>query len=47
MEGTVPGGRQKGFRRKDSDRSLIKEVENLKAIIGGMTIANEILKKII
>ena len=37
-----PGGRQKGFRRKDSDRSLIKEVENLKSIIGEMTIANEI-----
>ena len=27
------------------DRALVKEVENLKSIIGEMTIANEILKK--
>ena len=46
MERSVPGGR-KGLGGKDPDKSLIKENENLKAIIGKMTIANEILKKII
>ena len=39
--------REQFLEGKDPDRSLIKEVENLKAIIGEMTIANEILKKII
>ena len=38
---------KKGLEGKDPDKSLIREVENLKAIIGEMTIANEILKKII
>ena len=28
---------------KDPDKALVKEVENLKSIIGEMTIANEIL----
>ncbi len=32
---------------KDPDKSLMKENENLNSIIGEMTIANEILKKII
>ena len=40
----LEGGR-KGLERKDPDKSLIKENENLKSIIGEMTIANEILKK--
>ena len=38
------GGR-KGLEGKDPDKSLMKENESLKAIIGEMTIANEILKK--
>ncbi|MFG1390347.1 transposase [Acidiplasma aeolicum] len=38
-------GGKKGLEGKDPDRPLIKEVENLKSIIGEMTIANEILKK--
>ena len=42
----LEGGR-KGLEGKDPDRDLIKEVENLKSIIDEMTIANEILKKII
>ena len=41
----LEGGR-KGLEGKDPDKALIKEVESLKAIIGEMTIANEILKKI-
>ena len=40
----LEGGR-KGLERKDPDKSLIKENENLKSIIGEMTVANEILKK--
>ncbi len=40
----LEGGR-KGLEGKDPDKALIKEVESLKAIIGEMTIANEILKK--
>ena len=40
----LEGGR-KGLEGKDPDRALVKEVENLKSIIGEMTIANEILKK--
>ena len=40
----LKGGR-KGLEGKDPDKSLAKEVENLKSIIGEMTIANEILKK--
>ena len=40
-------GGGKGLEGKDSDKALVKEVENLKSIIGKMTIANEILKKII
>ena len=47
MEGAVPGNGYKGLGGKYPDRALIKEVENLKSIIGKMTIANEILKKII
>ena len=39
------GGGKKGLEGKDPDNSLIKENENLKSIIGEMTIANEILKK--
>ena len=46
MEGTVFRGRQKGLEGKDADKSLIKENEKLKSIIGEMTIANEILKKL-
>ena len=42
----LEGGR-KGLEGKDPDKSLAKEVESLKAIIGEMTVANEILKKII
>ena len=38
-------GGKKGLERKDPDKALIKENENLKSIIGEMTIANEILKK--
>ena len=38
-------GGKKGLEGKDPDNSLIKENENLKSIIGEMTIANEILKK--
>ena len=38
-------GGKKGLEVKDPDKSLIKENENLKSIIGEMTIANEILKK--
>ena len=38
-------GGKKGLEGKDPDKSLIKENENLKSIIGEMTIANEILKK--
>ena len=41
----LEGGR-KGLEGKDPDKALIKEFESLKAIIGEMTIANEILKKI-
>ena len=41
----LEGGR-KGLEGKDPDKALIKENEELKAIIGEMTIANEILKKI-
>ena len=37
---------RKGLEGKDPDTALIRENENLKAIIGEMTIANEILKKI-
>ena len=40
----LEGGR-KGLEGKDPDKSLAEEVESLKAIIGEMTIANEILKK--
>ena len=40
----LEGGR-KGLEGKDPDKVLMKENENLKAIIGEMTIANEILKK--
>ena len=40
----LEGGR-KGLAGKDPDRALIKENEELKGIIGEMTIANEILKK--
>ena len=40
----LEGGR-KGLEGKDPDKALIKENENLKSIIGEMTIANEILKK--
>ena len=40
----LKGGR-KGLYVKDPDKSLMKENENLKSIIGEMTIANEILKK--
>ena len=42
----LEGGR-KGLEGKDPDRALVKEVENLKSIIGEITMANEILKKII
>ena len=38
-------GGKKGLEGKDPDKALIKENENLKSIIGEMTIANEILKK--
>ena len=38
-------GGKKGLEGKDPDKSLIKENENLKSIIGEMAIANEILKK--
>ena len=38
-------GGKKSLEGKDPDKSLIKENENLKSIIGEMTIANEILKK--
>ena len=38
-------GGKKGLEGKDPDKSLIKENENLKSIIGEMTVANEILKK--
>jgi transposase-like protein len=38
-------GGKKGLEGKDPDKALTKEVENLKSIIGEMTIANEILKK--
>ena len=40
----MEGGR-KGLEGKDPDKALMKENENLKSIIGEMTIANEILKK--
>ena len=40
-------GGKKRLEGKDPDKALIKEVENLKTIIGKMTIANEIFKKII
>ena len=40
----LEGGR-KGLEGKDPDKSLMKENEKLKSIIGEMTIANEILKK--
>ena len=40
----LEGGR-KGLEGKDPDKSLAKEVESLKSIIGEMTVANEILKK--
>ncbi|WMT55286.1 transposase [Acidiplasma sp.] len=40
-------GGKKGLEGKDADKSLIKENEKLKSIIGEMTIANEVLKKII
>ena len=36
---------KKVFEGKDLDKSLIKENENLKAKIGEMSIAKEILKK--
>ena len=39
-------GGKKGLEGKDPDKSLIKENEKLKSIIGEMTIANEILKKL-
>ena len=39
-------GGKKGLEGKDPDKSLMKENENLKSIIGEMTIANEILKKL-
>ena len=45
MEGAVPGRRKEGLEGKDPDKSLVKENENLKSIIGEMTIASEILKK--
>ena len=38
-------GGKKGLEGKDPDKSLAKEVESLKSIIGEMTVANEILKK--
>ena len=38
-------GGKKGLEGKDPDKSLIKENEKLRSIIGEMTIANEILKK--
>ena len=38
---------RKGLEVKDSDKALMKENVNLRSIIGEMTIANEILKKII
>ena len=38
-------GGKKSLEGKDPDKSLIKENENLKSIIGEMTVANEILKK--
>ena len=37
-------GERKGLEEKDPDKALMKENENLKAIIGEMKIANEILK---
>ena len=40
-------GWRKGLEGKDPDKALMEENEELKAIIGEMTIANEILKKII
>ena len=40
-------GGKKGLEGKDPDKSLMKENEKLKSIIGEMTIANEVLKKII
>ncbi|MCL4452923.1 MAG: hypothetical protein M1317_02320 [Candidatus Thermoplasmatota archaeon] len=46
MEGAFPVDGRKGLEGKDPDTALIRENENLKAIIGEMTIANEILKKI-
>ena len=39
----LEGGR-KGLEGNDPDKSLMKENESLNAIIGEMTIANEILK---
>nr|WP_084272641.1 hypothetical protein [Picrophilus oshimae] len=41
----LDGGR-KDLEGKDLDKSLVKEVESLKSIIGEMIIANEILKKL-
>ena len=40
----LEGGRN-GLEGKNPDKALIRENANLKAIIGEMTIANEILKK--
>ncbi|KJE49802.1 MULTISPECIES: transposase [Acidiplasma] len=40
-------GGKKRLEGKHPDKSLIKENEKLRSIIGEMTIANEILKKII
>ncbi len=40
-------GGKKGLEGKDSDKSLMKENEKLRSIIGEMTIENELLKKII
>ena len=42
----LEGGR-KNLEGNDPEKALMKENENLKSIIGEMTIANEILKKII
>ena len=40
-------GGKKGLEGKDANKSLMKENENLKLIIGEVTTANEILRKII
>ena len=45
LERRVPARRQVALLNKREDKSCAKEVENLKCIIGEITIANDILKK--